>query len=43
MEKQGLIKLGSGKLPKDFWNMPRAKDPQRHVLKALLKERENGR
>lgn len=43
MEKQGLIKLGSGKLPKDFWAMPRAKDPQGLVLKALLEDRENGR
>ena len=43
MEKQGLIKLGSGKLPKDFWTMPRAEDPQGLVLKALLQEREEGR
>jgi hypothetical protein len=37
MEKQGLIKLGSGRLPKDFWSMPRAEDPQGLVLKALFK------
>jgi prevent-host-death family protein len=43
MEKQGLIKLGSGKLPKDFWTMPRAEDPKGLVLKALLEEREGGR
>jgi len=43
MEKEGLIKLGSGKLPKDFWTMPRAEDPKCLVLKALLEERENGR
>ena len=43
MEKQGLIKLGSGRLPKDFWTMPRAEDPQGLVLKALLQEREEGR
>lgn len=43
MEKQGLIKLGSGKLPKDFWSMPRAEDPEGTVLKALLEEREGGR
>jgi len=42
MEKQGLIKLGSGRLPKDFWNMPRAEDPQGLVLKALLEERNGG-
>jgi prevent-host-death family protein len=43
MEKQGLIKLGSGRLPKDFWTMSRAEDPQGLVLKALLEEREEGR
>ena len=40
IEKQGLIKLGAGKLPKDFWAMPMAEDPQGLVLKALLQERE---
>lgn len=43
MEKEGLIKLGSGKLPKDFWTMPRAEDPQGLVLKALFEERVCGR
>lgn len=43
MEKQGLLKLGSGKLPKDFWSMPRPEDPKGLVLKALLEEREGGR
>jgi prevent-host-death family protein len=43
MEKQGLIKLGSGRLPKDFWAMPRAEDPKGLVLKALLEERDEGR
>ncbi|MGB7574518.1 MAG: type II toxin-antitoxin system prevent-host-death family antitoxin [Thermodesulfobacteriota bacterium] len=43
MEKQGLIRFGSGKLPKDFWAMPRAEDPKGLVLKALLEERKEGR
>jgi prevent-host-death family protein len=43
MEKQGLIKLGSGKLPKEFWAMPRPQDPDGLALKALLEEREEGR
>jgi len=43
MEKQGLLKLGSGKLPKDFWSMPRPEDPNGLVLKALLEERKGGR
>jgi prevent-host-death family protein len=43
MEKQGLIKIGSGRLPKDFWAMPRTEDPKGLVLRALLEEREGGR
>ena len=43
MEKQGLIRLGPGKLPKDFWKIPRPEDPEGLVLKALLEEREAGR
>lgn len=43
MEKQGLIRLGPGKLSKDFWRIPRPEDPEGLVLKALLEEREAGR
>jgi len=43
MERQGLIRLGPGKLPKDFWRIPRPEDPEALVLKALLEEREAGR
>jgi prevent-host-death family protein len=43
LEKQGLIKIGPGKLPKSFWKMPRAEDHEDLVLKALLEEREEGR
>jgi antitoxin (DNA-binding transcriptional repressor) of toxin-antitoxin stability system len=43
MEKKGLIRLGSGKLPKDFWAMPRPEDREGLALKALLEEREAGR
>ena len=42
MEKQGLIKIGSGKLPKGFWDLPRPKDPKGLVVKAVLREREKG-
>jgi prevent-host-death family protein len=42
MEKQGLVKLGSGKLPKGFWNLPRPKDPKGLVVKAVIREREEG-
>lgn len=42
MEKQGFIKIGSGKLPKGFWDLPRPKDPKGLILKAALREREEG-
>lgn len=42
MEKRGLIKIGSGKLPKGFWDLPRPKDPKGLVVKAVLREREEG-
>lgn len=42
MEKQGVIKIGSGKLPKGFWDLPRPKDPKGLVVKAALREREEG-
>lgn len=43
LARAGLVRLGSGKLPKGFWKMPRPKDPRGAVLKALLEERESGR
>jgi prevent-host-death family protein len=43
LARAGLIRLGSGKLPKGFWKLPRPADPTGAVLKALLEERESGR
>jgi len=37
------VKLGTRRLPKDFWRMPRPKDPNGLVMKALLEERAAGR
>ena len=42
MERAGLIRLGTGRLPEGFWKMPRPKDPKGLALKALLDEREEG-
>ncbi|MDI6716970.1 MAG: type II toxin-antitoxin system prevent-host-death family antitoxin [Actinomycetota bacterium] len=42
LEKKGLVKIGSGKLPEDFWAMPRPSDPKGAALRVLLKEREEG-
>ena len=43
MEKEGLIRIWSGKLPRNFWRMHRPDDSNGMVLKALLDEREAGR
>ncbi|MGD0915976.1 MAG: type II toxin-antitoxin system prevent-host-death family antitoxin [Thermodesulfobacteriota bacterium] len=43
MEKQGLVRIESGKVPKDFSRMHRPDDPDGMVLKALIEERKAGR
>jgi prevent-host-death family protein len=43
LEKLGLVRLGSGKLPRGFWARARPEDPGGTVLGALLEERESGR
>jgi prevent-host-death family protein len=42
LERQGLIRLGRGQLPRDFWKLPRGRDAKGAVLKALLDERDSG-
>jgi hypothetical protein len=39
---QGLVRLGAGTLPKDFWKLPRPRDPQATVRKAVVEERTKG-
>src|SRR2546425_10755298 len=43
LARAGLVRLGSGKLPRGFWKLPRPADPSGPVLKALLAERHSGR
>lgn len=43
LERKGTIRLGRGKLPEEFWRMPRPQDLQGTVLQALLEERREGR
>lgn len=42
LERQGLVRIGSGKLPKDFWKRSRGKDEKGLVRAAVAKEREEG-
>ena len=37
------IKPGTGKIPDEFWTMPRSKDPEGLLLRALLEDRREGR
>jgi prevent-host-death family protein len=39
LESRGVIRLGSGKLPKNFWRIPKPEDPGGSVLEALLADR----
>lgn len=43
LQRDGLIRLGSGSLPKGFWDLPRPKDTKGLALTALLEEREESR
>ena len=43
MVRAGIIRPPKGKLPPDFWDVPRWQDPEGSMLKALLEEREQGR
>jgi len=42
LERQGFLRRGSGKLPKDFWRLPRPRDPKASVRKAVAEERDEG-
>lgn len=43
LARQGLVKLPERPLDEEFWKLPRPRDPQGLVLKALLEERRSGR
>jgi prevent-host-death family protein len=43
LARNGLIKLGTGKISKDIWKLPRPSDKQWRGLQALIDEREQGR
>lgn len=41
LEREGRIKLGTGKIPEGFWDLPRPKDPTGAVRRALREDRED--
>ncbi|MCL5966755.1 MAG: type II toxin-antitoxin system prevent-host-death family antitoxin [Deltaproteobacteria bacterium] len=43
LERAGLVRGGSGKIPGGFWRMPRPADPKGAGVAALREERESGR
>jgi prevent-host-death family protein len=43
LEKAGLARIGSGKIPDGFWEKERVPDNEGNALHALLREREKGR
>ncbi len=43
LEREGRIRLGTGTLSADFWNLPRVEDPNALLRRALEEEREQGR
>ncbi len=43
MERRGLVTMGTGHIPDEFWELPIPDDPDDSVLKGLLEEREMGR
>jgi prevent-host-death family protein len=43
MARQGLARVGSRRLSRAFWDLPRPRDPKGRVLSGLLEERERGR
>lgn len=43
LARAGLVRLGTGRIPAKFWQLPRPKDPKGDVLRALVEERAEGR
>jgi antitoxin (DNA-binding transcriptional repressor) of toxin-antitoxin stability system len=41
LERQELIRLGTGRLPRGFWALPRVNDAKALVRKAVTEERED--
>jgi prevent-host-death family protein len=42
LERQGLVRLGTGKLPKGFWKLRRGRDTHALIRRAVTDERGAG-
>jgi prevent-host-death family protein len=42
LERQGLVRLGTGKLDRAFWKLPRPQDRGGSIRKAVDEERKSG-
>jgi len=42
LEREGLVRMGTGEIPDEFWELDRPEDPEGRALAYLLEERENG-
>jgi len=42
LERRGLVRLGTGRLPRGFWRLPRGRDGKASLQSALCEERERG-
>ena len=42
LERQGLVRVGTGTLPKNFWTLAVGKDAKATVRKAVIQERGDG-
>jgi hypothetical protein len=43
LEREGKIKLGTGKIPEEFWKLPRPEDPEGLAVRYLIEDRRQGR
>lgn len=43
LEKAGLVRIGTGRVPKEYWELDLPEDPGGGGLRALIEEREESR
>jgi prevent-host-death family protein len=42
LERRGIVRMGTGRIPDEFWQMERPEDPEGLVRAALEEERSEG-